>query len=127
MCQSRTIPEKMNQKRIEWNENEEIQFDHVCKCGHVVAHHFYSFEVDEDRKLQEFMMDCLLCGKGARSNYFANTECSGAVQNSGVEKVQIEKVVGISLASTIDSMLEHFEKDPKFIQQRNQFDGETEN
>jgi len=55
-------------------ESEEIiEFTHVCNgCGHVVAAHYYSFLVtkkvrpgeEENEIHQEYMMDCVLCGKG---------------------------------------------------------------
>lgn len=36
--------------------------DTCQECGHVVATHEYTFEVDED--FQEYTMDCDLCGHG---------------------------------------------------------------
>jgi hypothetical protein len=46
---------------------EELTFDHCCpSCGHCVAEHFYSFNVGKENHLtvQNYLMSCLLCGKG---------------------------------------------------------------
>eukprot|EP00947_MAST-08B_sp_MAST-8B-sp1_P001575 g1575.t1 len=43
--------------------SEEITFNHVCgDCGFVICEHFYSFTYDA--KHQDYMMDCVLCGRG---------------------------------------------------------------
>ena len=43
---------------------EVITYVHQCgKCGHKICEHFYSFSVDD--KEQAFLMECLLCGRGA--------------------------------------------------------------
>lgn len=63
---------ELKNKKVEATEEEEVEdgefteeltFDHVCgKCGHVVAQHFYQFQVTPTK--QEFMMECMLCGRG---------------------------------------------------------------
>jgi hypothetical protein len=55
----------------EGDEEEVIEFDHVCVCGHLVAQHHYSFTVNMTNQTQEYTMNCLLCGKGTASASFA--------------------------------------------------------
>ena len=66
-CTQCGVREPMNVKNKECTTDdsgdENIQYEHVCsQCGHVVAHHMYSFTVVEGD--QEYEMNCLLCGTG---------------------------------------------------------------
>ena len=48
------------------DEEELVKLEHSCSsCGHVVARHEYSFNVDDS--FQNFSMMCLLCGRAEDS------------------------------------------------------------
>jgi hypothetical protein len=65
------LAQDMNEER-EYDEDHEedvisetITYNHVCVCGHVIAEHYYNYEVDSVS--QEYTMECFLCGKGGQS------------------------------------------------------------
>eukprot|EP00051_Salpingoeca_urceolata_P010008 m.121958 g.121958 ORF g.121958 m.121958 type:complete len:115 (+) comp16545_c1_seq3:120-464(+) len=68
-CQSVDMPLVQNKEsEVDEDGEETITYSHVCaSCGHVVAKHEYTFGVDEDEEFQEYMMTCVLCGRGAAS------------------------------------------------------------
>jgi len=49
------------EKIVDEEDNENIEYDHVCiQCNHVVSKHQYEFFLEDGR--QEYRMNCLLCG-----------------------------------------------------------------
>ena len=44
-------------------EIEEIEYQHVCPCGHVISNHYYRESAGEN--FVRYLMDCSLCGYGA--------------------------------------------------------------
>ncbi len=68
------VVQEINDEWENETEHEEVtQFMHKCtKCGHEICEHYYRFAVEEnmqgdgDNKItcQEFLMECVLCGKG---------------------------------------------------------------
>eukprot|EP01086_Lenisia_limosa_P008500 TRINITY_DN30072_c0_g1_i1.p1 TRINITY_DN30072_c0_g1~~TRINITY_DN30072_c0_g1_i1.p1 ORF type:complete len:115 (-),score=16.54 TRINITY_DN30072_c0_g1_i1:6-350(-) len=45
--------------------SEEVTYKHQCKkCEHIICEHFYQFQVDKGEGVQDYLMECLLCGKG---------------------------------------------------------------
>ena len=63
-CGASVSSVEARERKVEEDEcTEEITFKHVCKsCGHVICEHYHSFSFDD--KHQDYMMECVLCGKG---------------------------------------------------------------
>lgn len=69
-------------RKVEEDENEEddeyeetVTYQHCCaQCGHVVAEHYYRFNVSDE--MQDYLMECSLCGKGASSHRIDDGTCS---------------------------------------------------
>ena len=66
-CKNKGLIKTTNRSRTEDNDGaEETTYDHECSsCGHVIAHHEYTFKVEFG--YQEYEMLCCLCGAGADS------------------------------------------------------------
>jgi hypothetical protein len=65
LVKNKQVKEREDEKESEYEE--ESMFQHVCgECDHIIAEHFYSFSVGIENKstVQNFIMSCLLCGKG---------------------------------------------------------------
>ena len=63
-CGASVSSVEARERKVEEDEcTEEITFKHVCKgCDHVICEHYHSFSFDD--KHQDYMMECVLCGKG---------------------------------------------------------------
>lgn len=67
-CGRKDLLRSVNQAKKETEFTEEIEYDHICSgCGHMVAHHNYTFAVDIKEQRQEENMECMLCGSSDSS------------------------------------------------------------
>jgi hypothetical protein len=99
------MADEQGQGREEDEEDyrEEIEFDHVCgSCGHVICNHFYQFEVNEEKEVQEYLMECFLCGRGASTvSTSSNTYNSNNNSESKQAPAEAEVVAEIKLQPNI--------------------------
>jgi hypothetical protein len=56
-CGKRDFPVPIDKERVEpldsdeENQEEEVTFKHKCKhCDHIIAEHYYSFNIEENRE-----------------------------------------------------------------------------
>eukprot|EP00455_Lapot_gusevi_P012237 TRINITY_DN1574_c0_g4_i1.p1 TRINITY_DN1574_c0_g4~~TRINITY_DN1574_c0_g4_i1.p1 ORF type:complete len:179 (-),score=24.51 TRINITY_DN1574_c0_g4_i1:53-589(-) len=130
-CGHRQLISNSEKDVQEDEESETITFQHTCSsCSHVICEHYHSFSVDTNQKSQEYLMECLLCGKGCMTSSFAAVRiletfdnCASAVSNPDSKENSPEeeerenprpKRVDIQLVSTFQSLMQNFERDPKF-------------
>eukprot|EP00940_MAST-03C_sp_MAST-3C-sp2_P002181 g2181.t1 len=72
-CKKRlTLPMSKRQivvKRTVDNDtrDEEVTFLHKCpSCSHVICEHFWSSTYYEDKNVDVYLMECMLCGRGQK-------------------------------------------------------------
>lgn len=60
-CGQKDTIKVANKTTQDTSNQEVVEFDHVCSCGHVVAHHEYRFWLEDN--FQYYEMSCRLCGE----------------------------------------------------------------
>jgi len=81
--------------------SETVTYKHKCSsCGHEICEHFYEFEADG--RVQEYLMECPLCGRGShtvqleqrlegfRPDLSNQEEGTSGLEMEGREKQQME-------------------------------------
>ena len=95
-------------------ETEEVTFTHKCRsCGHVIAHHYYR-SVYGPKGEQRFLMECLLCGRGAdertteptRPHISAAVVAAAAGEQGGGEELQAAETPTPAPASAATAVLD---------------------
>jgi hypothetical protein len=110
-CGQRDWPSVTDNVHTDEHDEETIEFMHSCKyCGHEIARHFWSFSVVEN-KMQEYLMECGLCGKGASSVRIHAPRQQQVVEGGGHEEEEeeegVRRVVEVS-TSLLAARVERF-------------------
>eukprot|EP00924_Labyrinthula_sp_SR-Ha-C_P004235 maker-scaffold_3-snap-gene-18.47-mRNA-1 protein AED:0.02 eAED:0.02 QI:109/1/1/1/1/1/4/269/159 len=96
----------------ESTEIEEIEFRHLCpsnSCQHVIADHYYKFEVDDEK--QTYLMSCALCGKGSKTIFHNGDNLVDNFESEEKLKERKKKTSVIDLFSGLQSQLEIVQAD----------------
>ena len=99
----RTVTEETEEEDFD----EETTYHHMCtKCSHLIAEHFYSFNVGKENGLtvQNYIMSCALCGKGGDRRVVDDSAADSAVSTQ-VGETKATPTIITMVGMTSSSML----------------------
>ncbi|ETO28959.1 hypothetical protein RFI_08166 [Reticulomyxa filosa] len=108
-CQKKTLIKNVDRKEDEESDGEEtVVYQHSCSgCGHVIAEHYYRYELNNEEKLHNYLMECLLCGRGKNEqhvdikypDYISSQLTKEQLKDPSVSNADSAKTIPLDLSS----------------------------